>query len=44
MFSSTLKHKKLKGDWALYLLEVKTGTITLFLDTPGGDLFPDWYR
>jgi Tol biopolymer transport system component len=44
MFSSTLKHKKLRGDWALYLLELSTGNVTLFLDTPGGDLFPDWRR
>jgi Tol biopolymer transport system component len=44
MFSSTPRHKKLKGNWALYLLEVKNRNVTLFLDTPGADLFPDWYR
>lgn len=45
LFSSTPSYKKnLEGEWALYLLEVESGRITLFLDTPGGDLFPDWHR
>ncbi|MGD8537083.1 MAG: DPP IV N-terminal domain-containing protein [Candidatus Aminicenantes bacterium] len=45
VFSSTLKYnKKLKGDWGLYLVRVDNKEITLLLDTPGGDLFPDWYR
>ena len=45
LFCSTPSYKKkLKGAWALYLARVNTGRTTLFLDTPGGDLFPDWHR
>ncbi|OQX51756.1 MAG: hypothetical protein B5M54_10545 [Candidatus Aminicenantes bacterium 4484_214] len=32
----------LKGNWALYLVEVATGKTTLLFDSPGGDLFPHW--
>ncbi|GAF67991.1 unnamed protein product, partial [marine sediment metagenome] len=45
VFSSTFSYKKkLKGDWALYLVEVENRKIILLLDTPGGDLFPDWHK
>ena len=45
VFSSTLGYKKnLKGDWGLYLVNVENGKIMPLLDTPGGDLFPDWHR
>ena len=45
VFSSTLSYKKkLKGDWALFLTKVDDKKTTLLLDTPGGDLFPDWHK
>jgi Tol biopolymer transport system component len=45
VFSSTLSYnKELKGDWALFLARVDNKKITLLLDTPGGDLFPDWHK
>jgi Tol biopolymer transport system component len=45
VFSSTLSYKKrLKGDWGLFLVGVEDKKTTLLLDTPGGDLFPDWHR
>ncbi|MFP4083148.1 MAG: TolB family protein [Candidatus Aminicenantes bacterium] len=43
VFSSVEDYgSRLAGNWALYLVEVKTGKVSLLLDTPGGDLFPDW--
>jgi Tol biopolymer transport system component len=45
VFSSTLSYnKKLKGDWGLFLVRVDNKEIIPLLDTPGGDLFPDWHR
>ncbi len=45
VFSSTLSYnKKLKGDWGLFLVRVDNKEVTLLLDSPGGDLFPDWHR
>jgi Tol biopolymer transport system component len=45
VFSSTLSYKKrLKGDWGLFLTRVEDKKTSLLLDTPGGDLFPDWHR
>jgi Tol biopolymer transport system component len=34
----------LSGQWALYMVEVKTGRVKLLLDTPGADLFPHWTK
>jgi Tol biopolymer transport system component len=31
------------GDWQLCILEVKSGKISLLFDSPGNDVFPDWY-
>ncbi len=43
VFSSVEDYgSRLAGNWALYLVEVKTGKVSLLLDSPGGDLFPDW--
>ncbi|MFQ6082898.1 MAG: TolB family protein [Candidatus Aminicenantia bacterium] len=43
VFSSSPKNHKLRGNWALYLVKVKTKRIIPLLDTLGRDLFPDWY-
>lgn len=43
VFSAVREYgSRLSGDWALYVVEVNTGKVSLLLDTPGGDLFPDW--
>lgn len=34
----------LSGQWALYVVEVQTGRVSLLLDTPGADLFPHWAK
>lgn len=36
-------HIEHSADWKLNLLEVKTGKITLLFDSPGNDIYPDWY-
>jgi Tol biopolymer transport system component len=33
-----------KGDWGLYLVDVKTKQVSLLFDSPGRDVFPDWQR
>jgi Tol biopolymer transport system component len=33
-----------KGDWGLYLVDVKTKRVSLLFDSPGRDVFPDWQR
>ncbi len=43
VFSSSTRNHKLRGNWALYLINVSTGKASLLLDTPGRDLFPDWH-
>jgi Tol biopolymer transport system component len=43
VFSSSKRNHKKRGNWALYLVNVKTGRIRLLLDTPGRELFPDWH-
>jgi len=43
VFSSSPRNHKLRGDWALYLVKVDSKRVTLLLDTPGRDLFPDWH-
>lgn len=45
VFSSVADYgSRLAGNWALYVVEVKTGEVSLLLDTPGGDLFPHWTK
>jgi len=43
VFNSSLQHN-LKGDWQLYILDVKTGKANLLFDSPGNDIFPDWHQ
>jgi len=43
VFSSSKKHRIDKGNWSLYLVHVKTGKTHLLFDSPGRDVFPDWY-
>jgi len=43
IFCSSLQHEH-EGDWALYILDVKTGKARLLFDSPGNDIFPDWTR
>jgi Tol biopolymer transport system component len=31
------------GDWKLFILEVRSRNIQLLFDSPGNDVFPDWY-
>jgi Tol biopolymer transport system component len=32
-----------KGDWGLYIVDVRDHSIVRLLDTPGRDVFPDWH-
>ena len=41
VFNSSQQHDH-NGDWALYVLELKTGETRLLFDSPGNDVFPDW--
>lgn len=43
VFSSSAKNHRLRGNWALYLAKVKTKRVVPLFDSPGRDLFPDWY-
>lgn len=44
IFGSNAKgHYAHEGDWQLYLVEVATKKVIRLLDTPGRDVFPDWY-
>ena len=44
IFSSNGKgHYAHEGDWQLYFVEVATKKVIRLLDTPGRDVFPDWY-
>jgi Tol biopolymer transport system component len=31
-----------KGDWGLYIVDVRDKSVVRLLDTPGRDVFPDW--
>ncbi|MBS3818802.1 PD40 domain-containing protein [bacterium] len=42
VFNSSHQHDH-DGDWKLYLLDVSTGKTSLLFDSPGSDIFPDWY-
>lgn len=41
VFNSSTQHDH-DGDWALYVLEVQTGRVSLLFDSSGSDVFPDW--
>ena len=41
VFNSSLQHDH-NGDWALYVIEVKSRKVRLLFDSPGNDVFPDW--
>lgn len=43
VFNSSRQHDH-NGDWALYILEIKTGKTSLLFDSPGNDVFPDWSK
>lgn len=43
VFSSSPQNHRLRGNWALYLVRVKTKSIVSLFDSPGKDLHPDWY-
>jgi Tol biopolymer transport system component len=43
VFSSSLEHRIDRGNWSLFLVRVKTKEIFPLLDSPGRDVFPDWY-
>jgi Tol biopolymer transport system component len=41
VFNSSIQHDH-NGDWALYVIDMKTGESRLLFDSPGNDVFPDW--
>jgi Tol biopolymer transport system component len=41
VFNSSTQHDH-NGDWALYVVDIKTGEARLLFDSPGNDVFPDW--
>jgi Tol biopolymer transport system component len=43
VFSSSLEHRIDRGNWSLFLVRVKTKEILPLFDSPGRDVFPDWY-
>lgn len=43
VFSSSLEHRIDRGNWSLFLVRVKTKEVIPLLDSPGRDVFPDWY-
>jgi Tol biopolymer transport system component len=43
VFCSNLKDKYAdKGEWGLYVVDLKNGRVTLVFDSAGRDVFPDW--
>ena len=42
VFNSSRQHDH-DGDWALYLIEVKSKKVILLFDSPGNDVFADWH-
>lgn len=42
VFNSSRQHDH-NGDWQLFILNVKTGESKLLFDSPGNDVFPDWF-
>jgi len=43
VFSSSKSHYPHEGKWSLFLVKVKTKKIIHLFDSPGRDVFPDWY-
>lgn len=41
VFNSSHQHDH-NGDWALFIIDVKTREVRLLFDSPGNDVFPDW--
>jgi Tol biopolymer transport system component len=41
VFNSSRQHDH-NGDWALYVVDIKSGEARLLFDSPGNDVFPDW--
>lgn len=41
VFCSSMQHDH-DGDWALYIVDIKTDETVLLFDSPGNDVFPDW--
>lgn len=42
-FNSSQQHD-LKGDWKLFIIELETSKILPVFDSPGNDVFPDWFE
>jgi Tol biopolymer transport system component len=42
VFSSSLEHRIDRGNWSLFLVDVKTKKVVPLFDSPGRDVFPDW--
>jgi Tol biopolymer transport system component len=42
VFSSSLEHRIDRGNWSLFLVNVRTKDIVPLFDSPGRDVFPDW--
>jgi len=42
VFSSSLEHRIDRGNWSLFLVNVRTKDTVLLFDSPGRDVFPDW--
>jgi len=43
VFSSSPRNHKKRGNWNLFIVNVKTGRVRILLKTPARELFPDWY-
>ncbi len=41
VFNSSKQHDH-NGDWALYVIDIKTAETRLLFDSTGNDIFPDW--
>lgn len=42
-FNSSEQHDH-NGDWKLFMLELETNEIIPLFDSPGNDVFPDWFQ
>jgi Tol biopolymer transport system component len=42
VFNTSTQHDR-EGDWRLCLYDLETGAVTLLYDSPGNDIFPDWF-
>lgn len=41
VFNSSRQHNH-NGDWAVYVIDIRTLQTSLLFDSPGNDVFPDW--